>query len=84
MLGVPVMKNLKRKRAKQVSEWIKSGQVVSLDYPDETEDLVSSVLLQWRQFSQKQKGEKQIPTKASGFREYLLRKIFYRSTVDKG
>jgi len=43
-MGVPVLKNLKKKHLPKIKEWIDSGQVISVDYPDNTEEIIDLIL----------------------------------------
>lgn len=43
-LGVPVLKSLKRKHVKKIMDWVKSDERVCVDYPDNTEEILSDIL----------------------------------------
>jgi uncharacterized protein (TIGR00661 family) len=43
-LGVPSMKSLKGKHLRHIEEWIQSGKIAEVDYPDNTEQLVDLIL----------------------------------------
>lgn len=43
-IGVPVLKNVKKKRVKKIEEWIESGKPVSINYPDITQEAVEQAL----------------------------------------
>ncbi len=43
-MGVPVIKSLKKKHLSKIKEWIKSGKVTGVDYPDITEEIVQKIL----------------------------------------
>jgi uncharacterized protein (TIGR00661 family) len=43
-LGVPVLKNVKRKRLPDIQEWIESNQKIEIDYPDTTRDAIEQAL----------------------------------------
>jgi uncharacterized protein (TIGR00661 family) len=43
-MGVPVIKSLKKKHLSKIKEWIKSGKVIGVDYPDITEEIVQKIL----------------------------------------
>ena len=43
-MGVKTLKSLKRKHAPQISEWIKNGIPIRIDYPDQSARIVASVL----------------------------------------
>lgn len=44
MLGVPVLKNVKKRRIPQILEWIESSQQLSFSYPDITREAVEHAL----------------------------------------
>jgi len=44
-MGVPVIKNLKRKHLPKIKEWLQSMEVIPINYPDNTEDIIDSILL---------------------------------------
>lgn len=43
-IGVPVLKNVKKKRLPKIIEWIESGQPVEINYPDITREAVEQAL----------------------------------------
>ncbi|MBX2966661.1 MAG: glycosyl transferase [Cyclobacteriaceae bacterium] len=43
-LGVPVLKNVKRKRLPIIEEWVESNQRIEIDYPDTTRDAIEHAL----------------------------------------
>jgi uncharacterized protein (TIGR00661 family) len=43
-MGVPVLKSLKRKHVDKIKKWIKSGEVIKVEYPDQTEEIVAKIL----------------------------------------
>ena len=43
-MGVPVLKSLKLKHLSKVLDWIKSSEIISVDYPDITDDIVNRLL----------------------------------------
>jgi uncharacterized protein (TIGR00661 family) len=43
-IGVPVIKNLKRKRIKEILYWVETDQNIPVDYPDETEEIIDRLL----------------------------------------
>lgn len=44
-LGVDVIKKLNKKNIKKISKWIFSDKIVTVDYPDTTEDIIEAILL---------------------------------------
>ncbi len=43
-MGVPVLKNLKKKRAPLIEEWVRNGKVIPVNYPDITEQIIDQVI----------------------------------------
>ena len=43
-MGVPVLKSLKLKHLSKVLDWIESSEIISVDYPDITDDIVNRLL----------------------------------------
>ncbi|WKZ61440.1 MAG: glycosyltransferase family protein [Cyclobacteriaceae bacterium] len=43
-LGVPVIKNVKRKRLPKIQEWIETKQKIEIDYPDITREAIEHAL----------------------------------------
>jgi uncharacterized protein (TIGR00661 family) len=43
-LGVPVIKNIKRKRLPKIQDWIESKQKIEIDYPDTTREAIEHAL----------------------------------------
>lgn len=44
LLGVTVLKNLKKKQMPGIEEWLNSETIVDVDYPDLTEDIIRTLL----------------------------------------
>lgn len=81
MLGVPVIKNLKRKWHIDICKWIKSDEIVRLDFPDIADEVVQLLLTR---FAHKQQdlGNRSIENYRS-FRQLVLQKIFYQTSLNK-
>lgn len=45
-MGVPVIKSLKKKHLPKIKDWIKSGTVIEVDYPDITEEIINKLLIE--------------------------------------
>ena len=45
-LGVPVIKSLKKKHIEKVSQWLYHSKPIQVDYPDDTEKIIDSILKQ--------------------------------------
>lgn len=43
-LGVPILKNLKPEHDSQMASWLTNEQVVQVDYPDQTQEIVDMIL----------------------------------------
>lgn len=43
-MGVPVIKSLKEKHLHVISEWLKSGSTVPVEYPDQTADILDRII----------------------------------------
>lgn len=43
-LGVRVLKNLKKKQIPKIEEWLKEDIVISVDYPDNTQEIIQTLL----------------------------------------
>ena len=43
-MGIPVIKSLKRKHLNKIKSWIQSGLIISVNYPDDTEQIVSTLV----------------------------------------
>ncbi len=43
-LGVPVVKSLKKKHLKKIMDWVNLGDIIKVDYPDITEEIVNKIL----------------------------------------
>jgi hypothetical protein len=50
-MGVPVIKSLKKKHTDKIKAWLKSAEKITVDYPDITEAVIDSMLLQVTQFT---------------------------------
>jgi predicted glycosyltransferase len=80
MLGVPVIKNLKAKRHTEVQQWIESDNIISLDFPEETEIIIESILHKYLKKAEPLKIKKKAIDTTSKFRNLLLKKVFYQPT----
>ncbi|MFP4093105.1 MAG: glycosyltransferase family protein [Cyclobacteriaceae bacterium] len=43
-LGIPVLKNLKKKRLPQIEAWVQNGRSLEISYPDITEEIIDMLL----------------------------------------
>ncbi|UII24217.1 glycosyltransferase family protein [Fulvivirga ligni] len=43
-MGVPVLKKLKKKKAHKIEEWVQTDHQFQIEYPDETEEIVNSII----------------------------------------
>lgn len=44
-MGVPILKKLKKKKIDNILKWIQSDNVISMNYPDNIEDILEALLL---------------------------------------
>src|SRR4028118_351813 len=44
-MDVPVIKSLKLKHADKIKNWIETGKRIEVDYPDNTEEIISKILM---------------------------------------
>lgn len=79
LLGVPVLKNLKRKHYNKIVQWIAGERNVILDFPDETEYILNEIIEKHYNETEKKYLPEPSITTPSRFRDLLLRKIFYQS-----
>jgi uncharacterized protein (TIGR00661 family) len=77
-LGVPVLKNLKRKQYEKVKDWIENDYKVILNFPDDTEYILDYIIEEHCGEEAEIKGPKEFIHSASKFRNILLKKIFYQ------
>lgn len=45
-MGVPVVKSLKQKHEHKIKDWLENGTVIKVNYPDETQNIIDSIILQ--------------------------------------
>lgn len=43
-MGVPVIKSLKRKHIATIDRWLEEGEVIPVDYPDQTEAIIDRII----------------------------------------
>jgi hypothetical protein len=43
-MGVPVVKSLKKKHEDTIREWLESENRIKVDYPDETQQIIDTVI----------------------------------------
>lgn len=46
-MGIPVIKNLKRKNYKIISEWLENDKIIEVNYPDITEEILEALLYEY-------------------------------------
>jgi uncharacterized protein (TIGR00661 family) len=78
-MGVTVLKNLKNNNLQNVQQWLEQQNIISINYPNETEWIIQNVI---EEVISKQKKIK-IPQKAIDtprkFRNFLMKKIFFQN-----
>jgi uncharacterized protein (TIGR00661 family) len=73
-MGVPVLKSLKPENIEKIKNWIEKGSIISVDYPDCTEEIISAILTEHGSLVDQQPiTEKQYTVKK--FRNLILKKI---------
>lgn len=78
LLGLPVLKNLKAKQYKRVSAFLKDENKVVLNFPNETEWILDEIIKNHYNCAEERSLLKKDIHTASGFRDFLLKKIFYQ------
>jgi desulfoferrodoxin (superoxide reductase-like protein) len=77
-LGVPVIKSLKEKHLHAIRQWVNSGSIVTVDYPDETVAIINRILVYHKTSTVKRKalhlGE--APQSHKKFWQINLQRIF--------
>ena len=53
-LGIPILKNFKKKRLPQIEAWIERGRPLEINYPDITDEVIEQVLAYRSTFGQLQ------------------------------
>jgi UDP:flavonoid glycosyltransferase YjiC (YdhE family) len=43
-MGIPVVKSLKKKHHAVIKDWIEYGKIISVNYPDKTDEIVKMVI----------------------------------------
>jgi hypothetical protein len=43
-LGIPVIKNMKKKQINKIEDWIQHGRPLEVHYPDITEDIIDMLI----------------------------------------
>lgn len=49
-LGVPVLKNLKKNQLGKIREWIDTGKITKVEFPDKTDEIIDLVLSTYAEF----------------------------------
>ena len=80
-MGVPVLKSLKKKHQEKISSWLESGDIIGVDYPDKTEDIINTLLSQYPDTAdQKIRHAHEPVTTVAKFKKLIIRKIFRQLT----
>lgn len=73
-MGVPVLKSLKLKNIDRIMHWIETDTIIEVDYPDNTEEIINTILFKHGSVSDQQPSvEKKYTVKK--FRNLILKKI---------
>ncbi len=46
-MGVPVIKSLKKKHGDKIKRWLRSQELIAVDYPDETKEIIATLIQQY-------------------------------------
>ncbi|HEV7620512.1 MAG TPA: glycosyltransferase family protein [Flavisolibacter sp.] len=79
LLGVPVIKNVKKKQYKKINDWLESDNRVAIDFPDETEYIIDELLNRHFRLEKEAHLPEENITSPSKFRNLILKKIFYQT-----
>ena len=71
-LGVPVLRSLKKKHLSAIKEWTGLPQIISVDYPDHTENILDMII-------RKHSNEKQSPAMPLGDSIHSAKKLKEKS-----
>jgi uncharacterized protein (TIGR00661 family) len=78
-MGIPVIKNLKKKHAEKIEEWLQSEQVFRVNYPNITAEIIDEAIENYPIIMAK------LPAKfgknlsdAKGLKNFILKKLFTR------
>jgi len=73
-MGVPVLKSLKLKNIDRIMHWIENDNIIAVDYPDDTEEIINTILFKHGSVPDQQTLiEKKYTVKK--FRNLILKKI---------
>ncbi len=78
LLGIPVLKNGKPSQYKKLKQWVESEAALLMDFPDETEWVLTEILSQDYEQKQPPKVPGQTIQSFSRFRSFLVKRIFYQ------
>jgi uncharacterized protein (TIGR00661 family) len=62
LLGVPVIKSLKKKYLPNIRKWVESNQLVKVNYPNETEDILDMILMESQNILKKESKTEKLST----------------------
>lgn len=75
-LGVPVIKSLKRKHLPVIKAWLNDDEIIPVDYPDMTEEIINKILQEHASGLQTEPIKLgKSPYDAKGLRKVMLKKI---------
>jgi uncharacterized protein (TIGR00661 family) len=78
LLGVPVLKNLKRRQYLPLKSWVDGHGAVKLDFPDDTEYILDDLLEKFALPAPGADASRELEITPGKFRNLLLKKIFYQ------
>lgn len=74
-MGIPVLKSFKPAQIEKIIEWIENGEIVEVDYPDCTEEIVNRVIAAHAEKTLNNKFVVEKNYTVKKFRKLLLKKI---------
>jgi len=77
-MGVPVLKSFKPANAEKIIQWIEKGSVVKVDYPDNTEEIINTIIAAHAETPAALPGAPEKKYTVEKFRNMILKKIVAR------
>lgn len=74
-MGVPVIKSLKKKYAYKIKNWLYADEIIAVNYPDITYDIINTIISEALESIKTTQTEKKVYS-VKRFRNYLIKKIF--------
>ena len=75
-MGVPVIKSLKQKHLHIIQEWLENDEIITVDYPDDTEEIVNKILAEYAPIKATEAVRPgRVAYNGKGLRKVMLKKI---------